>query len=72
MTGRERSVSLLLAAGLVVSGQLFLTASDLSIVRVSMAVLAAAFGVAGIIGRAPRVLRRILGALSGDAPKTPQ
>jgi hypothetical protein len=72
MGARQRGVALLLAGVLVLLGETFLAGSGPSIVRAAMAVLAAGLGVVGIAGRAPGVLRRLLGALSGDAPQSSQ
>ncbi|KPJ84137.1 MAG: hypothetical protein AMS19_01745 [Gemmatimonas sp. SG8_23] len=65
---RERGVALILAGGLFGLGELFLSGADPSIVQVATDVLAAVFGIAGVVGRSPRVVRRWLGALSGNAP----
>ncbi len=66
---RERLLSTGAGLGLATVGKTFFESTGVSIATLSFGIFAATLLLVGISGRGPHILRRLLGALSGNAPR---
>jgi len=65
---RERVLALLGSGGAILAGQALLTETSPLLLQRGLPLLAAFLAILGLVGWAPSFVRRVLSALSGNAP----